>query len=38
MLQLKNVYVSYGNIEVLHGINIEVREGEIVTIIGANGA
>ncbi len=38
MLQLKNVYVSYGNIEVLHGINIEVKEGEIVTIIGANGA
>ncbi len=38
MLQLKNVYVSYGNIEVLHGVNIEVREGEIVTIIGANGA
>ena len=38
MLQLKNVYVSYGNIDVLHGINIEVKEGEIVTIIGANGA
>ena len=38
MLQLKNVFVSYGNIEVLHGINIEVKEGEIVTIIGANGA
>ncbi len=38
MLQLNNVFVSYGNIEVLHGINIEVKEGEIVTIIGANGA
>ncbi len=38
MLQLRNIYVSYGNIEVLHGINIEVKEGEIVTIIGANGA
>ncbi|MBQ4513661.1 MAG: ABC transporter ATP-binding protein [Anaerolineaceae bacterium] len=38
MLQLNNVYVSYGNIEVLHGINIKVNEGEIVTIIGANGA
>ena len=38
MLELKNVYVSYGNIEVLHGINIHVEEGEIVTIIGANGA
>ena len=38
LLELKNVYVSYGNIEVLHGINIHVEEGEIVTIIGANGA
>lgn len=38
MLKLENVHVAYGNIEVLHGINIEVKEGEIVTIIGANGA
>lgn len=38
MLQLENVRVSYGSIEVLHGINIHVDQGEIVTIIGANGA
>lgn len=38
MLKLENVHVAYSNIEVLHGINIEVKEGEIVTIIGANGA
>lgn len=38
MLKLENVHVSYGNIEVLHGINIHVEKGEIVTIIGANGA
>lgn len=38
MLKLENVHVSYGNIEVLHGINIHVDKGEIVTIIGANGA
>jgi branched-chain amino acid transport system ATP-binding protein len=38
MLELKNVFVSYANIEVLHGISINVEEGEIVTIIGANGA
>lgn len=38
MLKLENVHVSYSNIEVLHGINIEVNQGEIVTIIGANGA
>ncbi len=38
MLKLENVKVAYSNIEVLHGINIEVKKGEIVTIIGANGA
>lgn len=38
MLKLENVYVSYDTIEVLHGINIHVEEGEIVAIIGANGA
>lgn len=38
MLKLDKVSVAYSNIEVLHGIDIEVNEGEIVTIIGANGA
>ena len=35
MLELRNVHVSYGSIEVLHGINIHVEKNEIVTIIGA---
>ncbi len=38
MLELKNVQTYYGNIQALKGINMEVREGEIVTLIGANGA
>jgi branched-chain amino acid transport system ATP-binding protein len=38
MLKLENVKTSYGNIAALKGIDIEVNEGEIVTIIGANGA
>ena len=38
LLEIKDLHVQYGNIEVLHGINIEVKEGEIVTILGANGA
>lgn len=38
LLEIKNLYVKYGNVEVLHGINIAVDEGEVVTILGANGA
>ena len=38
LLSVENLQVSYGNIKALHGIDFEVEEGEIVTIIGANGA
>jgi len=38
MLKLDNIHTGYGPIEVLKGINLEVKQGEIVTIIGANGA
>lgn len=38
LLELRDLHVKYGNIEVLHGINVNVEEGEIVTILGANGA
>jgi len=38
LLSVENLHVSYGNIKALHGISFEVSEGEIVCIIGANGA
>ncbi len=38
LLEIVDLRVKYGSIEVLHGINLKVREGEIVTILGANGA
>lgn len=38
MLKIENLIVDYGNIRALHGINLVLNEGEIVTIIGANGA
>ena len=38
MLELKNVHTYYGNIHALKGISIELSEGEIITLIGANGA
>ena len=38
LLKVENLEVFYGGIQALHGINMEVRQGEIVSIIGANGA
>jgi branched-chain amino acid transport system ATP-binding protein len=38
MLKLENIHTSYGPIEALRGIDIEVGEGEIVSLIGSNGA
>ena len=38
MLKVKNLKVKYGVIEAVRGIDFEVKAGEIVTIIGANGA
>ena len=38
MLRVTGVHAFYGNIEALRGVDIEVEEGEIVTLIGANGA
>jgi len=38
ILELKNVYSSYGSIKALKGISLQVYPGEIVAIIGANGA
>ena len=37
LLEVKDLKVSYGNIEALHGISFNVDKGEIVTLIGANG-
>lgn len=38
LLRVEDLHVSYGVIKALRGISFEVREGEIVTLIGANGA
>ena len=38
MLQFENVSTFYGKIQALHSVNVEIRQGEIVTLIGANGA
>ena len=38
LLKIENLHVKYGKVEALHGIDISVEQGEIVTILGANGA
>jgi branched-chain amino acid transport system ATP-binding protein len=38
MLEVDNIHVYYGNIHALRGVSLTVEEGEIVTLIGANGA
>jgi branched-chain amino acid transport system ATP-binding protein len=38
ILELENVHTFYGRIEALKGISLEIQDGEIVTLIGANGA
>jgi branched-chain amino acid transport system ATP-binding protein len=38
LLETRDVVVHYGRIEALHGVSVVVREGELVTLLGANGA
>jgi branched-chain amino acid transport system ATP-binding protein len=38
LLQIENLHVSYGGINAVKGINFEVGDGELVALIGANGA
>ena len=38
MLLIRNIYVGYGHIRVLTDVSIEVRDGAVVSVIGANGA
>ena len=38
MLEVKDLHVSYGMIQAIQGVSFEVNEGEVITLIGANGA
>jgi branched-chain amino acid transport system ATP-binding protein len=38
MLKIESLHFSYGDLKVLWDVNVEVQEGEIVTVVGANGA
>lgn len=38
MLEVENIVCRYGKVEAIKGVSLEVRKGELVTVIGANGA
>ncbi|WP_092738057.1 ABC transporter ATP-binding protein [Riemerella columbipharyngis] len=38
MIKAKNIYKFYGNLEVLKGVDIEIGEGEVISIVGESGA
>ncbi len=38
LLEVRDLSVGYGKVEILHGVSLDVREGAIVTVIGPNGA
>ncbi len=38
LLSIRDLFVSYGKVEAVHGVSIDVPRGQIVTVIGANGA
>ena len=38
LLEINNIHTSYGHIEALKGVSLNINEGEIITLIGANGA
>ena len=38
MLEVSDLHVSYGSMKALHGVSFNVKEGSVVTLIGANGA
>ncbi|MBM4347109.1 MAG: ABC transporter ATP-binding protein, partial [Deltaproteobacteria bacterium] len=38
LLEIQNIHTYYGHIHALKGVSLDVDKGEIVTLIGANGA
>lgn len=38
MISARNIFKSYGNLEILKGVDLDIKEGEVVSIVGSSGA
>lgn len=38
MLEIQDLYVNYGNLQIIQGVSMEVKDGEMISLVGSNGA
>lgn len=38
MLEIRDLYVNYGNLQIIQGVSMEVKDGEMISLVGSNGA
>lgn len=38
MLKIEDLYVNYGNLQIIQGVSMEVKDGELISLVGSNGA
>lgn len=38
MLKLEDLYVNYGNLQIIQGVSMEIQDGEMISLVGSNGA
>lgn len=38
MLEIKDLYVNYGNLQIIQGVSMSIKDGEMISLVGSNGA